>query len=148
MFELYEVENQDNIESCINTMTQYGRNGRIMYCPLMLVGCLYSRAHLNAYGDTASGMLVFCTVLFRILRITLSLIHVFNVPRMILIWIPSGVGAAAHRLSRDECVLHPDMLYETIGRMLQVLDGQSGRSTSTHTQHQVYYHKCHKMDCT
>ncbi|THF94181.1 hypothetical protein TEA_004444 [Camellia sinensis var. sinensis] len=42
-----------------------------------------------------------------------------------------------HRLGRDECVLHPYMLYEIIGRMLQVLDGQSLGSTSTRTEHQV-----------
>ncbi|XP_028105765.1 protein MAIN-LIKE 1-like, partial [Camellia sinensis] len=42
-----------------------------------------------------------------------------------------NVDAAVHRLSRDESVLHPDVLYETIGRMLQVLDGQSLGSTST-----------------
>ncbi|GMP92211.1 hypothetical protein CsSME_00042528 [Camellia sinensis var. sinensis] len=51
-----------------------------------------------------------------------------------------------HRLGRDECVLHPDMLYETIGRMLQVLDGQSLGSTSTRTEHQVYCCKRRRMD--
>ncbi|GMP52446.1 hypothetical protein CsSME_00018255 [Camellia sinensis var. sinensis] len=93
-------------------------------------------------------MLVFRTELFKILRITLSLIHVFNVLRMMLIWILSGVGAAVHRLDRDECVLHSDMLYETIGRMLQVLDGQSLGSTSTRAEHQVYYRKRRRMDRT
>ncbi|GMP92212.1 hypothetical protein CsSME_00042528 [Camellia sinensis var. sinensis] len=112
----------------------------------MLVVCLYSKAHLNLYGVTVSSMLVFRTGLFKILRITLSLMHVFNVPRMMLIWILSGVGAAVHRLGRDECVLHPDMLYETIGRMLQVLDGQSLGSTSTRTEHQVYCCKRRRMD--
>ncbi|XP_028119491.1 protein MAIN-LIKE 1-like [Camellia sinensis] len=59
-----------------------------------------------------------------------------------------NVGAAIHRLGRDECVLHPDMLYETIGRMLQVLDGQSLGSTLTHTEPQVYYCKRRRMDRT
>ncbi|XP_028054145.1 protein MAIN-LIKE 1-like [Camellia sinensis] len=59
-----------------------------------------------------------------------------------------NVGAAIHRLGRDECDLHPDMLYKTIGRMLQVLDGQSFGSTSTRTEHQVYYRKRRRMDHT
>ncbi|CAL5428042.1 unnamed protein product [Camellia sinensis] len=59
-----------------------------------------------------------------------------------------NVGAAVHRLGHDECDLHPDMLYETIGRMLQVLDGQSLGSTSTRTEHQVYYRKRRRMDRT
>ncbi|XP_028090313.1 protein MAIN-LIKE 1-like [Camellia sinensis] len=59
-----------------------------------------------------------------------------------------NVGAAVHRLSRDECVLYPNMLYETIGRKVQVLDGQSLGSTSTCTEHQVYYRKRRKMDRT
>ncbi|GMP54609.1 hypothetical protein CsSME_00019717 [Camellia sinensis var. sinensis] len=45
-------------------------------------------------------------------------------------------------------VLHPDILYETIGRMLQVLDGQSWRSTSICTEHKVYYCKRHRIDRT
>ncbi|GMP73016.1 hypothetical protein CsSME_00030880 [Camellia sinensis var. sinensis] len=112
----------------------------------MLVVCLYSSGHLNVYGDTVSGMLVFRIGLFKILHITLSLIHMFNVPRMILLWILSGV--VVHCLGRDECALHLDMLYESIGRMLQVLDGQSLRSTSTRTEHQIYYRKRHMMDRT
>ncbi|XP_028101835.1 protein MAIN-LIKE 1-like [Camellia sinensis] len=59
-----------------------------------------------------------------------------------------NVGAAVHRLGRDECVLYPDMLYETIGRMLQVLDGQSLGSGSTCTEYQVYYRKRRRMDRT
>ncbi|XP_028125315.1 protein MAIN-LIKE 2-like [Camellia sinensis] len=59
-----------------------------------------------------------------------------------------SVGAAIHSLGHDQCVLHPDMLYETIGRMLQVLDGPSLGSISTHTEHQVYYYKRHRMDST
>ncbi|GMP24714.1 hypothetical protein CsSME_00001888 [Camellia sinensis var. sinensis] len=51
-----------------------------------------------------------------------------------------------HRLSCDERVLHPDMLYETIGRMLQVLDGHSVGSTLTRTEYQVYYRKRCRMD--
>ncbi|GMP42384.1 hypothetical protein CsSME_00012155 [Camellia sinensis var. sinensis] len=119
-----------------------------MCCPLTLIVCLYNRADLNVYGDTISGMLVFRTGLFKILHITLSLIHVFNIPRMMLIWILSGVGAAVHRFGRDECVFHPDMLHETIGRILQVLDGQSLGSTSTRTEHQVYYRKHRRIDRT
>ncbi|THG18791.1 hypothetical protein TEA_010235 [Camellia sinensis var. sinensis] len=123
-----------------------GKVQTIPPAPLSPVGAIRDskpghKAHLNLYGDTANGMLGFRTELFRILRITFSLMHVFNVPSMMLIWILSGVGAV-HRLGRDECVLHPDMLYETIGRMLQVLDGRGVGSTSTCTKHQVYYRKC------
>ncbi|XP_028052642.1 protein MAIN-LIKE 1-like [Camellia sinensis] len=59
-----------------------------------------------------------------------------------------NVGVAVHRLGRDECVLHSNMLYETIGRILQVLYGQSLGSTSTRTEHQVYYRKRRRMDRT
>ncbi|GMP86164.1 hypothetical protein CsSME_00039046 [Camellia sinensis var. sinensis] len=59
-----------------------------------------------------------------------------------------NVGDAVHRLGHDKCVLHPDMLYETIGRMLQVFDGQSLGSTSIRTEHQVYYRKRRRMDRT
>ncbi|CAL5438499.1 unnamed protein product [Camellia sinensis] len=90
----------------------------------------------QAYGDTASGILVFCTELFRILHITLNLIHVQHLENDVNMdpeWCNDAVfsvGATIHRLGRDECVLQPNMLYETIGRILQVLDGQSRKSTT------------------